>query len=69
MITEKSPVRRLVQRRGCSFVDGCHHIAGGGLLNHMAGTGNAVHLALPDFVVKPSRLLVDIDQTIVFVGK
>jgi hypothetical protein len=55
-------------RRFGRFVDGCHHFTGGGLLDHVAGAGNAVHFALPDLAVKPTRLLVDIDQAIVFSG-
>jgi hypothetical protein len=40
----------LLQRLG-SFVDGCHHFTGSRLLDHMAGAGNAVHFALPDFAM------------------
>jgi len=41
-----------VQRRGSSFIDGLHHLAGGGLLDHMAGARNAMHFALPDLAVR-----------------
>ena len=47
-------VRSAVVLQHDSLVDGRHHGVRGRLLDHVAGTGDAVHLALPDFVVQPA---------------
>ena len=59
----------LVERLGSRFVDGRHQITGRGLLDHVTRSGDAVQFALLDFVMQPTRLLIDIDQAVVFARK
>jgi hypothetical protein len=45
----------------CRFVDRGHYHVGGGLMDHVADTRDAAQRALSYVVMKPGRLLVDVD--------
>jgi hypothetical protein len=45
------PMAQLGRLGGSRFVNGCHQIAGCGLLNHMASAYNTVQFAMRDFVM------------------
>ena len=46
------------------FVDGRHDDTGRSLMDHVAGSGNAVKLALGDVAVQPGRLRIDVNQSV-----
>src|SRR6478752_2379028 len=59
--------RCLSARRGPRvrhFVDGRHDDTGRSLMDHVAGSGNAVKLALEDVAVQPGRLRIDVNQSV-----
>lgn len=52
----------------CCLLDRRHYRVRGGLMDHVADARDAAQRALSDLAVKPSRLPIDVDQSIFLAG-
>ncbi|MFC7698281.1 hypothetical protein ACFQX9_16385 [Bradyrhizobium sp. GCM10028915] len=57
----------LIAIHECSgLVDGCHHLGGRGLMDHVSGTSDAVQSALLAIDVQSGRLSLEVNYPVIF---
>lgn len=57
----------LIAIHECSgLVDGCHHLGGRGLMDHVSGTSDAVQSALLAIDVQSGRLPLEVNYPVIF---